>query len=505
MLRNVLPLLLIVVLCSASPAQKTPGEKTPAQLAAAGKVVKAGDLEANLYLLNQWGERPQAIQDFYAAAYKLLEADPQASYADLGESDEIRRLAAAAGLKHLGGPTLGALTHQGARVWVRTLGPAKVEVRVKTPEGERSFGPVQSSAKTDMTAVVEVEGLEPATRYPYRVLIDGKEVEIPEHAALVTAPCPETAKHVRICFGTCPHVWGLGNQRQADRILSRKPSVMLFGGDVAAQDRTNKLGLHRADYLLRDLRPAWRDLAAAMPVYATWDDHDYFHNDLWGVPKNFTDADRRGVREVFRRAWNNPSSGLDGEGVFLRTRVGPCDVIMVDNRYFREGRVGSFLGEKQMKWLEAQLLDCRGPFIVLSCGTMWSDYVSNGKDSWGRWDPEGRERIFRLIEKNRIGGVLLISGDRHGARGFTIPRPGGFKFYEFEPGSLGGRHGPAAKSEKWADNQLFGISGKYAFGEFTVDAEKDDPEVTFRLIGSDDGKEIYKITLTRSQLTPPAQ
>jgi hypothetical protein len=77
--------------------------------------------------------------------------------------------------------------------------------------------------------------------------------------------------------------------------------------------------------------------------------------------------------------------------------------------------------------------------------------------------------LFSHKEEEKITGVLLISGDRHGARGFTIPRPSGYKFYEFEPASLGARTGPPATSDKWT-NQLYGISGKYAFGEFTIDA-----------------------------------
>ena len=206
--------------------------------------------------------------------------------------------------------------------------------------------------------------------------------------------------------------------------------------------------------------------------------------------------------QVFRCAWNNPSYGFGDArgGVFLRTRIGSCDVIMTDGRYFRTGEKGSFLGADQMKWVEAQLLDCKGPFIILSCGTMWSDYVSNGKDSWGRWDPQGREQIFQLIEKHRIGGVLLISGDRHGARGFRIPRPSGFKFYEFEAGSLGGRTGPPVTDPEWTE-QIYGIAGEYAFGEFTIDATLPDPEVVFRLI-SEDGNSVHELKLTRSQLTP---
>ena len=140
--------------------------------------------------------------------------------------------------------------------------------------------------------------------------------------------------------------------------------------------------------------------------------------------------------------------------------------------------------------------------MILASSTMWSDYVSAGKDSWGVFDPEGREELFRFIEDNRIGGVLLISGDRHGARGFTIPRPSGFQFYEFEGASLGGRSGPPVTQPDWT-TQLYGFSGIYAFSEFEFELGSTEPTVTFRLF-QEDGKIIYEKTLSRSQLTPPA-
>jgi len=255
---------------------------------------------------------------------------------------------------------------------------------------------------------------------------------------------------------------------------------------------------------MRDSFPAWRALAASLPVYAAWDDHDYLDNDLAGLPAGYLPEDRERTWEVFRRSWVNPGYGFgDGRGgVFFRTRVGLCDVIMLDTRFFREK--GSFLGEEQMQWLEGQLLECKGPFIILTSGTMWSDYVTRGKDSWGVWDPQGRERVLNFIEKHRIPGVLLVSGDRHGARGFRIPRPSGFAFYEFEPASLGGRSGPEVTNPAWKDVQLFGYSAIYAFGEFTIDATLPDPVATFRLI-REDGQVLEEIALKRSQLTPPAQ
>ncbi len=367
---------------------------------------------------------------------------------------------------------------------------------------EKVFGPVPSTLESDLTATVAVTGLKPRPRTPYHVLIDGEEISIPQHAA-ITTPSDDPAEVTCITFGTCQHRWGIAHRNNTDQIIQRKPVAMLMYCDIAVQDRNNDLGMHRADYALRDFHRTWQDLVCSTPVYTSWDDHDYFDNDLSGIPKGYTDADRRGVRKVWTQAWNNPYYGLgdEGGGIFNHTRIGPCDVIMTDNRYFRtkEGK-HRFLGPEQMAWLKKTLLACKGPFIVISCGTMWSDYVSRGKDSWAVFDPEGREEIFNLIEEHKIPGVLLISGDRHGARGFRIPRPSGYEFYEFEPASLGGRSGPPATSPKW-DTQLYGVDDKFAFGEFIFDVSKEDPTVTYKLVEAN-GDVLYELALKRSQLTP---
>ncbi len=500
-MESMIPVILAAMLAVPSQAaEKNPQEKR----GRTGKEAsKKGSHPYYLGLLSQWEKHPDGMRQFYEAAFRVLNANPDAAFADLAEDAEVRRLAEENGVVHLGGPMLGCVHPRGASVWLRTLRPAKVEVRVSVNGAEKPFGPVESTPATDLTAVVPVTGLEPGTSHPYRVLVDGRPLPLPEHAAIVTTPGDARPAKVRIVFGSCWHVWGLGNPKQAEAIRSRKAAALLTYGDIAAQDNGKHRGLMRTGYLVRDAYAAWKGLSARLPVFATWDDHDYFDNDLKGIPAGYTAEDQARVLEVFRRGWNNPSYGFgDGRGgVFLRTRIGPCDVLMTDNRYYHEPRK-TVLGEDQMRWLETQLPDCKGPFIILSCGTMWSDYVSNGKDSWGQDDPDGRERILSLIEKRRIAGVLLVSGDRHGARGFRIPRPSGYSFYEFEPASLGGRSGPPATNPAWRDVQLFGISGKYAFGEFEADTAPADPEITFRLIG-EDASVLYELKLRRSQLTPP--
>lgn len=457
--------------------------------------------EVDTRILNNAPQTP-AVQEMFAVARTALAADPQASFANTAA---IREVAERHGITHLGGPMLGGLASDGARVWVRTVRPAPVTVVVQTPAGERGFGPVASAAASDLTAVVPVTGLVPGTRHPYRVLVDGQPITMPTDAAITTAPGP--AARLRLAFGADFHKVGLWNRRLLDQIRSRGNAALLLLGDLAVDDRDNHVGLHRSDYLLRDLSPGWQELVATVPVYATWDDHDYFNNDKSGIPPGFTEADRAAVRTVWRQSWNNPSCGFEdrGEGIFFRTRIGPCDVIMLDTRFFRNNSTDGdrFLGRDQMQWLLDQLATCTGPFIILTGGTMWSDAISNGKDSWGAKDREGRERLFALIEKQRIGGVLLLSGDRHGARVVRLPQPSGFAFHEFEMGSLGGHK--IASSSPMGDQPeavLFGLLDVPAFGEFIFDTTGTEPTVEVRVVDAT-GKELFQQAFTRSQLTPP--
>ena len=288
-----------------------------------------------------------------------------------------------------------------------------------------------------------------------------------------------------MAFGSCFLKIGLHNPNLISEIVNRKPHAMMLLGDMAVDDRENHINLHRSDYLLRDVSKPWRQLSANVPLYASWDDHDYFNNDLGGIPKGFTEADREAVRAVWHQNWINPEN--EYPGIWFNTRIGPVEVIMPDTRSFREneqrGEYGSYLGLEQLNWLKETLKESDAPFKIISSGTMWSDYITPGKDSWGTWDTEGREELFNFIEAENISGVLLVSGDRHGARGFTIPRPSGFQFYEFQVASLGGVPGPVAMAED-ASNQIFGYLGKdiIAFGEFTFDTREDKSVVTFRLI-----------------------
>ncbi|MFI3291099.1 MAG: alkaline phosphatase D family protein [Opitutales bacterium] len=471
-------------------------------------------------IIRYWENVSQEDMDLYESALKVFEKDPKsASYAELIEDKAYLKQLENYDRKLLGKPMLANLRRDTVSLWLRTIKPQKVQVEY-TDGSETMLSEVyETSVAQDLAVAIELKNLKSDKKYSYTIIIDGEKYR-EENFFFNSLP---SGDKLRVAFGTCPHRWGLGNAKLFESINKRKPSIMLLYGDIAAQGKNNKLGLHRADYLLRDFQSVWSNFVCNIPVYANWDDHDYFSNDKSGIPNGYTDKDRRGVRQIFVNSWSNPYYGNGDEGIYTSFSLGDCDVIMTDNRYFREGeptptrnkKTGKidekalersktikkeFLGKMQMQWLKDELTKAKGKFVILTCGTMWSDYVSGGKDSWGIYDPEGREEIYKLIEEKGIAGVLLLSGDRHGARVFSIDRKG-FKLYEFGMASLGARICGGVGNKQWQE-QLFNKQGIFAFGEFNFDMQEGNESVELNIIG-EEGDILFNHKFSRKELSPP--
>jgi alkaline phosphatase D len=456
-----------------------------------------GNLEIDTKLLDSYGLLPDNVREFYLQARAVFSGSSDIDFTN----PQIIEIAQKCNLSLMSGPMLGNLSENGVTLWLRPSYDDPLVVRLTKIEGSAVKSYTKNSIEPGVEQRIVIDGLDSDTEYKYAVYV--KERRIAE-GRFATAPAVNKKEMFRLTFGSCFHKIGLHNPNLIYQILARKPQAMMLLGDIAVDDRENRINMHRSDYLLRDVSKSWRLLSANVPLYAVWDDHDYLNNDLGGVPEGFTDTDREAVRAVWQQNWNNPEN--EKQGIYFNTRIGPVEMIMLDTRSFREnnrqGKYGSYLGTEQLIWLKDVLKKSKAPFKVISGGTMWSDYITNGKDSWGVWDVEAREEIFNFIETENISGVLLISGDRHGARGFTIPRPSGFAFYEFEAGSLGGVPGPDAFAED-TTNQLFGYYGtdEIAFGEFTFETKDDQPFVIFKLI-NEFGKILEEHTIPYSKLTP---
>jgi alkaline phosphatase D len=456
-----------------------------------------GNLNIDLKLLDSYEPVDDHVRQFYK--------DARAVFAETEHADFMNPLILEAAQQHnillLGGPMLGNLKDDGVTLWLRPASEKPLKIVVNKQDGRYKKAFSVNSVQPGKDYRIELHGLTSDTEYKYAVY--EKKNRIAE-GRFRTAPSFNYKNILRLAFGSCFHKIGLHNPNLVNQILQREPLALMLLGDIAVDDRENNMNMHRSDYLLRDLSKPWQRLSAQVPLYTSWDDHDYLNNDLSGIPEGFDIADRKALRTVWQQNWNNPEYKEDG--IYFNTRLGAVELIMLDTRSCREterqGQYGSYLGTKQQNWLKETLKNSTAPFKIISSGTMWSDYVTNGKDSWGRWDTLAREEIFTLIESENITGVLLISGDRHGARAFRIPRPSGFNLYEFEAASLGGVPGPDAMAAD-ADNQIFGYHGAetIAFGEFTFNTVGDKPLLTFRLI-DEYGHILEEHELSYSRLTP---
>ncbi|MGE9269988.1 MAG: alkaline phosphatase D family protein [Verrucomicrobiales bacterium] len=437
--------------------------------------------------MNQFGEQPKEVQEFYLACRGALTgSSPEAALIGI-----CRRY----GRKKLGGPMLGDLSSTGVTVWVHLAEPGGVEVRIRSgKDGSLRFYKVESEKRL---MFVRCGKLEPNADYSYEVF--NSDQQALGGGRFRTPPMELSNVPFRLAFGADFHKVGVYRPELMRLVRERACRAMLLIGDSAVDGRKNNLGLIRSDYLLRDLSPPWQELVANVPVSAIWDDHDYWGNDCSG---NRTEDGKvievDALRGEWQAFWNNPERDLEREGIYFQTRIGPVHYFALDTRSCRvsgsRGARNSFLGEEQMAWLKRHLEESDARCILISGGTMWSDYISGGKDSWGTWDREGREEVFRVIDGKKDALVLLLSGDRHGARGFAIPRAHGRKIYELEVGALGGVPGPEAFARDQSD-QIFGFPGKtWAFGELEITQVGERPKAVFRLIGVD-GKTMESVQL----------
>ncbi|MEO6788711.1 MAG: alkaline phosphatase D family protein, partial [Chthoniobacteraceae bacterium] len=454
-----------------------------------------GTLEIELRMMNEFVPQPKEAMDFYAACREaMVGSNPKADVAEVCRKYQRDKI---------GGPMLGAVAENSVKVWMHLpeLGTIRVVLKPEGDGPEREF----SSGTPSEFPLVRCDGLSADQAYSYRVLAENGGLL---GSGRFTTPPTTAGTPFKIAFGCDFHKIGLHRPELMELIRERGNRAVLLGGDLAVDDRRADLGLVQADYMARDLSPFWQKLAANVPVFATWDDHDYFADDAFGTTYHGKPIPVADLRRIWEEEWNNPEPAVPGEGIYFQTRIGPVQVIMLDTRSCRvaeqRGQLNSFLGAPQMAWLKQTLAASDAPFILLSSGTMWSDAISDGKDSWGTWDRAGREEIFRALDAKTNSRVLLLSGDRHGARGFTIPRPEGKKFYEVEVGSLGGVPGPAAMAPD-ARDQLFGYQGKdfWAFAEFQFEMVGGAPQITARLI-NEKGVELQSV-IANGRSTPGAK
>jgi alkaline phosphatase D len=427
-------------------------------------------------------------------------AGPRDLIKPLTDSDEFMQLAKKHTVELLHGPMLGCVTDSSAKFWLRTTNEVSTQVIVSSSQ---DMGPsiksavVKTNKDTDFTAVVDIDGLKPSTRYYYEMLVNGRKQ--PKRWSFQTFSARSKKTKFQVGFGG-----GAGYTPQHERmwntIVANNPIAFLFLGDNVYIDNPTRPAVQQYCYYRRQSRPEFRNFAASTAIYAIWDDHDFTTNDGRGGPQINKPSWKIPVWHVFCDNWNNPKwgGGENQPGCWFDFSIGDVDFFMLDCRFYRTSSMlwnPSMLGPVQKKWLLAKLKASTATFKVLASSVPWAFGTKPGsRDTWEGYKKE-RENIFSFLEENMIDGVILLSADRHRSDIWKIDRAKGYDLYEFESSKLTNIH-----THRLMPAALFGYNKKCSFGLLAFDTTAPDPIVTYKIINIDN-ELIHTFTLSKSRLT----
>lgn len=320
----------------------------------------------------------------------------------------------------------------------------------------------------------------------------------------------------RIALGSCDRhnrptpIW--------ESIVATRPELFLFIGDNIYAD-TEDMEIMRAKYTMLAAKAGFRELKAACPILATWDDHDY------GVDDGGAEYPKKAESQaVFNDFYEVPADSPRRKrpGIYDAEVFGPkgrrVQVILLDTRYFRsplkrrpggktkhrgpyvpsDDRAATMLGPAQWKWLARQLKVPAEVRIIASSIQVVA--VEHGWETWGNM-PRERERLFRTIAESGAGGVIFISGDRHkGELSRTDSKQSGVGYPIYDLTSSGLNQGGGGSPTEPNQHRLEQY-GKENFGTITIDWARNDPTLTLA-IHDLAGRPAFAREIHLDELTP---
>lgn len=333
------------------------------------------------------------------------------------------------------------------------------------------------------------------------------QLALPLPRAPPGAPLPRDRALTRIAFGSCDNQ----DRPQAfwNAIAAARPDLFLMIGDnVYGDTRTTSaadLPTLRSAYGRLSARGEFRAFRAAVPMLATWDDHDYGYNDAGG-----SFAFKEYAERIFEHYWGSDAEVRARPGIQHRVVIGPAgqrvQIILLDTRFFRSDLVArpyqdpspslgwyvpnpdpdaTLLGEAQWRWLEEALAEPAELRLIVSSIQVVTS--AHGFESWANF-PRERDRLYALLDRTGTTEAVLLSGDRHQGGLYRSPeRPG---LYEITSSSL--NFSFSNPDRPWVEpdpTRLGELIGPENFGMIEIDWASGD--VALVLHGSD-GAELQR-------------
>ncbi|WP_337872317.1 alkaline phosphatase D family protein [Ignavibacterium sp.] len=353
------------------------------------------------------------------------------------------------------GPMVGYSAMREVGFWVQTNSEAEVFIKywnTKNPDSKFTTDKFKTFSQNGFTAKLVADNLEPSEVYNYELYINNEKVQINYDLKFQTQKLwqwREDPPEFSFVTGSCFYV----NEEKYDRpgkpygsdyqiitsIYKSKPDFMLWLGDnyyLREADWDSWFGiLHRITHT-RSL-PELQPLLGSVHHYAIWDDHDFGPNNS---DRGFWNKDK--TLEAFKLFWANPSFGVNGNaGITTYFQWADVDFFLMDNRYFRApnnlaDENKPYLGDEQIQWLIDNLVTSRAPFkFVAVANQVLNPVMGRGIETYEMYKLE-KEKLLSLIEKNKIEGVIFLSGDRHHSEISKLEREKSYPLYDITVSSL---------------------------------------------------------------------
>ncbi|CAN3977641.1 alkaline phosphatase D family protein [Kitasatospora purpeofusca] len=329
------------------------------------------------------------------------------------------------------GPLVGHVDETSARLWARPgLDPVrfpkwKCEVLIGSALVKTVTGDI--STANDNTLLLDVPGLQTNTKYDYRITpVAAGAPFVPMKGSFTTSPVASAPAKVTLGVGSCAHT--APNYLWA-RVMSEGCEGFVMLGDTPYADNATNFSVPKGLETVRSHHreflavPEIANMVRQVPIWGTWDDHDFAGNDTDGQSPQKYDFRKAFVdyraNATFGHATGNPTQLLTGrgtgEGVYTSFRRGPIEVFLIDPRWFSNKNGSVCMGPDQKKWLFDRLSASTATFKVLASGMTWYDKPGGEKDDWANYAAE-KDEIFNYINQNKIRGCVLLSGDIHVSR-----------------------------------------------------------------------------------------
>ncbi|WP_428267824.1 alkaline phosphatase D family protein [Haliangium sp.] len=388
----------------------------------------------------------------------------------------------------------------GALIWLYAERSAAATVRVEDELGVQvaELPSVALSPERGRTGVAVLSGLDSDSVYRYTVTFSRGGALGPFY--LHTAPRPEDDADVHFVYSADIDVSAEFESDIFASMSARGASFFVSLGDWPYGDN------YPASYTVAEFRARHREVRVpariqgmlrALPVYATWDDHEARNN--WDGGHRVTEPERIAAAEAVWDEWFPLQARLAGDEQRWRSvRWGRhLELFILDTRCCRsanldpDGPDKTLLGAAQRQWLIDALPASEATFkLIVTSVPMATPY---GVDGWASFATE-RDLVLAGLAARRPSGVLALTGDHHRFAAWVLPE---WNLREFMAGPLARHPSPPAPEGPTLLAQAMG----YSFGEVQITAEGRDGAPTLTFTARDDrGEELYRETFRAEEL-----